>query len=814
MIKKELQIVGMHCASCALIIEKKVSKMHGVSKANVNFASEKAYIEYDDKSVSDDTIKKTIGDLGYKVIEQESRIPAGLDEATLGITGMDSEHCANIVENALKSVKGVKEVKVNLATEKATVYYSPLKAKISDMISAVEKAGYGAEKEEKEDLGKKTRENDIRQFKNRTIFAMIFSLPLLYIAMGMGIGLPFFMLPEKYIALIEFLLATPVIIYAGRLFYINGMKALLINKAANMDTLVAIGTGSAYLYSLFSTIMIFVESESYGLENLYFEVAALLLAFILLGKYFEAKAKGRASEAIKKLMKLQAKTALVLRHGKEVILPIEEVVPGDIIIVKPGQKIPVDGVVIDGHSSVDESMMTGESMPVEKTKGSNVIGSTVNLNGMLKFKATKVGADTALAQIIRLVEEAQGSKAPIQKLADQVSSVFVPIVMGIALISMVIWLLTGSGFEFALSIFIAVMIIACPCALGLATPTAIMVGSGKGAESGILFKNAEALQMLHKAEAIVFDKTGTLTKGKPEVTDIIAIAKKERDVLSIAAAVENHSEHPLAFAIITKAKAFKIKINTAQRFKAISGKGVVASLKGRKVLLGNRSLMHSEGVSISAIDAQVKLLESAGKTTMILAVNNKVIGIIAVADTLKASAIEAVEQLHAIGKKVIMISGDNKNTAKAIARQVGIDTVLAEVLPNEKADEVKKIQRKYKVVMVGDGINDAPALTQADIGIAIGAGTDIAIEAGSIVLVKDDLRDIVKAIHLSKATLGKIKQNLFWAFFYNVASIPLAAGALYPFTGWLLNPMIAGAAMAFSSVSVVSNSILLKRKKL
>lgn len=812
MVKKEIQIAGMHCASCALNIERKLNKLNGMKKANVNFATEKATVEYDENALNEAEIPKLIEKLGYKPIAGENKnLAKGMEEVTLDITGMESEHCVSIVDSAIRKLEGVKEVKVNLATQKAVVEYSPLKIKFADMIKAVENAGYGAKREEKADTAKLLREAEIKSFKNKTIFAMIFSIPLLYIAMGMGLGLPFFMIPEKYTALIELLLATPVILYSGRLFYINGMKALLVNRAANMDTLVALGTGTAYTYSLFSTVMIWL-GKGYSLENLYFEVAALLLAFILLGKFFEAKAKGRTSEAIKKLMKLQAKTAIVLVKGKEAVVPVDEVEAGDIIIVKPGQKIPVDGIVVEGHSSVDESMMTGESIPVEKQKGSKVIGATINMNGSFRFKATKVGADTALSQIIKLVEDAQGSKAPIQKLADKVSAVFVPVVMGIAVVSLVAWLLLGYGFEFALTSFVAVMIVACPCALGLATPTAIMVGSGKGAENGILFKNAEALQMLHKADAIVFDKTGTLTKGKPDVTDIIAYSGKENDILKIAAVVEKHSEHPLASAIVNRAKALKLNLGNAKNFKAITGKGVLATVNGKHVLLGNRALMKQEKVAFK--DGTMEKLENEGKTVMILAVNRKVVGLIAVADTLKEHAAEAIAELHKLGKKTVMISGDNKRTAEAIARQVGIDSVLAEVLPSGKAEEIKKLQQKCKVAMVGDGINDAPALTQADIGVAIGAGTDVAIEAGSVVLVKDDMRDIVKAIKLSKRTLGKIKQNLFWAFFYNCAALPLAAGVFYPFTGWTLNPMIAGAAMAFSSVSVVTNSLLLKRKKL
>ncbi len=811
--KKGIQIIGMHCASCAMNIETTLKKMKGISSASVNFATEKAHVEYDENALIEGDIAKAIEKLGYKtVFAEEKENPEGLEEAYLDITGMESEHCRGLVEGAIAKLPGIKQAKVNLATQKAVIEYYPQKIKVADIINAVENAGYGAKRSEKEDRSRELREKELRQLRNKTIFAMLFSIPLAYISMGISIGLPFFKLGDGVIALLQLLLATPVILYAGRLFYVNGTKALIMNKAANMDTLVALGTGAAFVYSAFSTAMLWLGSETYGLHSLYFEVASILLAFLLLGKYLEAKAKGRASEAIKKLMKLQAKTALVLRKGKEVAIPVEEVEPGDIVIVKPGQKVPVDGVVVDGHSSVDESMMTGESIPVEKIKGSKVIGATINLTGSFKFKATKVGADTALSQIIKLVEEAQGSKAPIQKLADKVSSIFVPVVMSIGIIATAVWLLTGSGFEFALSIFIAVMIIACPCALGLATPTAIMVGSGKGAENGILFKNAEALQILHTATAIVFDKTGTLTKGKPEVTDVVALGGKEADVLKTAAAVERHSEHPLASAIVSRAKALKLKFGEAKKFTSVTGKGVIAHLAGKKVLLGNRALMKQEKIAFR--DGEIEKLENEGKTVMILAANKKVIGLIAVADTLKEHSREAIEELHRMGKKTVMITGDNKRTGEAIARQVGIDDVLAEVLPGEKAEKIKELQKRHIVAMVGDGVNDAPALTQANIGVAIGAGTDIAIESGSVVLVKEDLRDIVKAIKLSKGTLSKIRQNLFWAFFYNAAAIPVAAGLLYPFTGWLLNPVIAGAAMAFSSVSVVSNSLLLKKRKL
>ena len=600
----------------------------------------------------------------------------------------------------------------------------------------------------------------------------------------------------------------------GYQFFTKGIKSIIKTKTANMDTLVAIGTGSAFVYSVIVTFMILNGNSDFGNESLYYEVAGILIAFILLGRYLEAKAKGKTSEAIKKLMTLSAKTAIVIRNKKEIEIPIEEVKVGDIVFVKPGGKIPVDGVVEEGHSSVDESMITGESIPIEKTKGAKVIGATINKTGSFTFKATQIGADTMLAQIIKLVEDAQGSKAPIQKIADVVSAYFVPTVVGIAILSGVIWYFIN-GFTFSLGIFVAVLIIACPCALGLATPTAIIVGTGKGAENGILFKNAESLQIANKIDTIVFDKTGTITKGQPEVTNIVTFEKnKVNDILKFAAIAETNSEHPLGEAIVKKAKKNNVKIDNPTKFNSMTGKGVEVLYKKKVIDLGNRKLMDDKKIDYNRSKTRLEELEKQGKTVMLVGINNKLAGLIAVADTVKEYSKEAITALNKNGIETIMLTGDNRQTAEAIASQVGIQNVLAEVLPSDKADKVKELQNKNKkVAMVGDGINDAPALTQADIGIAIGSGTDVAIESGDIVLVKNDLRDVAIAMDLSKYTMKKIKQNLFWAFFYNSLGIPLAAGALYPFTGFLLSPIIAGGAMAFSSVSVVSNSLLMKRYK-
>ncbi|MBI4149328.1 heavy metal translocating P-type ATPase [Candidatus Woesearchaeota archaeon] len=809
--KCDIRVGGMHCASCAQTIEKAINKAKGVARANVNFATEKATVEYDKGKTNKEELERVIEKTGYTVIQE---VPSGTyRELRLKVIGMDNPHCVGTVGDALHTLPGIisKELLVN---QKAVIRFDPSLTSVSEVKKAIQKAGYEPiEEESSADTEKEARGREIQRLKREVLAGFIISLPIFVLSFPewFQITLPY----HNYILL---LLTTPVQFILARRFY-AGMYIGLRNKTANMDTLIAMGTSAAYAYSALVTLFPATFSG-----NVYYDTAAIIITFILLGKYFEALTKGKASEAIRKLMGLQAKTAIVIRNGKERTILIADVQVNDIVLVKPGQKIPVDGIVVAGHSAVDESMISGESIPVEKKKGDRVIGATLNKQGMLRFRAEKVGKDTVLAQIIRLVEDAQGSKAPIQRLADKVSSIFVPIVVGIALFSFLFWYFIGAPafglpeamtiFVFSLTVFVAVLIIACPCALGLATPTAIMVGTGKGAENGILIKSAEALESAHKITTVVFDKTGTLTKGKPEVTDIIAVAGKESDVLRYAAIVEKGSEHPLADAIVNEAKKRKIAIGDAKDFSAISGKGVRANYQRRRILLGNRMLMMDHKIDVSPIASRIAQLEEQGKTTVSIAVGKKIIGIIGIADTLKEHAQEAVETLHAMGKEVVMITGDNKRTGEAIGRQVGIAIVLAEVLPQDKEKEIKRLQQEGKVVaMVGDGINDAPALAQADVGIALGAGTDIAIETGDMVLIKDDVRDVVTAIDLSAYTIRKIKQNLFWAFFYNASGIPIAAGILYPFTGFLLNPVIAALAMAFSSVSVVLNSLLMRRYK-
>ncbi len=734
-------------------------------------------------------------------------------KTTLTIEGMESTHCSNIVETTLKRLKGVKNVKTNLATAKAEIEHED-KVDVKELITAVKNAGYGAKEHKEISLESLTRESEIGYLKIKFWFAFFFSLPLFYFMLASYTGLPLPEISDKTLSILELLLATPVML-AGYQIFSRGFSALFRNFMPNMDSLIAIGVGAAFFYSLFSTIAIWSNISYFTKENLYFEVAAFLITFIILGKYLEAIAKGKTSEAIRKLIGLQAKTAVIIKNGKEIEVPIEEIKVNDIILVKPGQKIPVDGVIVEGHSSVDESMITGESIPVEKSVGSTVIGATINKVGAFKFKATKVGEETALAQIIKIVEEAQASKAPIQSLADNISYYFVPAVVIIGALSALTWYLLGFSPLFSLTAFIAVLIIACPCALGLATPTAVMVGTGKGAENGILIKSAGALQKVHEADTVIFDKTGTLTQGKPIVTDIIALNKiSENNLLKFAAVAEKNSEHPLAEAVIKKAKEKKITVPEAHSFKAFPGKGLKAVYLGKEILLGTKLFMKDNKIEIEPVEKILRSLEGEGKTLILVAINKKISGVIAVADTLKKYSKEAVDALHNLGKEVIMITGDNKRTAEAIAKKVGIDRVLAEVLPADKADEIKKLQKEGKVViMTGDGINDAPALTQADIGMAIGSGTDVAMESADIVLIKQDLRDVVMAMDLSSYAMRKIKQNLFWAFFYNTAGIPIAAGILYPFTGFLLSPLIAGAAMAFSSLSVVLNSLLMRTYK-
>jgi len=732
----------------------------------------------------------------------------------LNISGMHCASCAVNIENALRKEAGVKSANVNFASEKLYLEFEDTEIDIIKVKNVIEKLGYKAAEEtieqEMHDHHKEAKAQEIQKLKKRFIFALIFSLPIIYMVMGGMLGLPMPKIFENYGSIIQFVLVTAVIISCFNI-WTSGFKNLL-RLAPNMDSLIFIGTAVAYFYSLVISILTFLGVKIEA--HLYYESAALILVFISLGKYLEAITKGKTSEAIKKLIGLQPKEATIIKNNEEVKIPISEVKVGDIILVKPGEKIPVDGIVVDGYSGVDEKAITGESMPVEKKKGDEVIGATINKTGVLKFKATRVGKDTMLAQIIKIVEEAMGSKAPIQLLADKVSFYFVPSVIGIAIFAFVVWLLLGQPLAFALTVFVAVLIIACPCALGLATPTAVMMGTGLAAKNGILIKSGKALEIARNLDIVIFDKTGTLTKGEPSVTDVIKIKNdiNENLILQIAASVEKNSEHPLAQAIVNKAKEKKVNLSEVKNFQAIPGHGVWAELENKKILFGTRKLMIDNQIEPSLIEEKMVALENQGKTAMILAQDKNIIGIIAVADTLKDYSKEAVKMLHKMGKKVAIITGDNKRVGQAITEQVGIDKVLAEVLPQEKSAEIKKLQSEGNVVaMVGDGINDAPALAQADLGIALGSGTDVAMETGEIVLIKDDLRDVVAAIDLSKYTLNKIKQNLFWAFFYNIVGIPLAAGILYPFTGWLLNPAIAAAAMAFSSVSVVSNALLMKR---
>jgi Cu+-exporting ATPase len=743
----------------------------------------------------------------------EAKVDVSADKKELiNITGMSCAACAVAISKSLEKLSGVKKANVNFATSKAYVEYDSSISGIPDLIEAVEDAGYGVLESagksvsETRDAEKVEREREVKSLRRRLFVSISLAIPLLYIAMGEMVGLPDLPVSRLVNAIIQFILTTPII-FAGRYFYINGFKAIK-NLMPNMDSLVAIGTGTAYVYSIVNT---FITTG-----HLYYETAGLLITFILLGKFFEAVAKGKTSEAIKKLMGLKPKTAVIIRNGAEIEIPIDAVIVGDTILVKPGEKIPVDGTVISGHSSVDESMLTGESIPVEKSEGTPVIGATINRTGSFKFKAERIGSDTALANIIKLVEDAQMSKAPIQKLADTISGYFVPVVVAIAVLAFVVWFfILGKELVFALNIFIAVLIIACPCAMGLATPTAVMVGTGMGAQNGILIKGAESLQRAYQLDTIVFDKTGTLTKGEPELTDIFTMDDlSEDEALSLAAIAEKASEHPLGEAIVNGAKERGLELDEPESFHSVTGMGVEIRYDGKDILVGNLALLKKNGVSVEKVKDKIISLESEGKTAMLLAINNVVQCLIAVADQVKEHSAEAIERLTGMGIKTIMITGDNRRTGEAIAKTVGISYVIAEVLPKDKASEVKKLQKSGESVgMVGDGINDAPALTQADVGIAIGSGTDVAIESADIVLIKEDLRDVATAMDLSRYTMRKIKQNLFWAFFYNSVGIPIAAGVLYPFTGWLLNPIIAGAAMAFSSVSVVSNSLLMKRFK-
>ncbi|MDF4245143.1 copper-translocating P-type ATPase [Enterococcus sp. DIV0340] len=743
-----------------------------------------------------------------------------MESKTFDIEGMSCASCAQTIEKAVNQLSGVQQAIVNLATEKLVVSYDDHQVTSAEIIKAVTDAGYQATEEvaagATADQDREKKQKHIAEMWQRFWISAVFTVPLLYIAMGHMVGLPLpdFLNPMTHattFAMVQLILTLPVL-YVGREFFTVGFKALFKGHP-NMFSLVALGTSAAFVYSLYGTVMIFLGDTSFTMA-LYYESAGVILTLITLGKYFEAVSKGKTSDAIKKLMGLAPKTAHILRDGAEIEVPVDAVQLDDIVIVRPGDKIPVDGVIVSGSSSVDEAMLTGESLPVEKKVGDAVIGASINKNGSFQFKATKVGKETALAQIIQLVEDAQGSKAPIAQLADKISGVFVPIVIGLAVLSGLAWFFLGQeSWIFALTITISVLVIACPCALGLATPTAIMVGTGKGAENGVLIKSGDALETTHKIQTIVFDKTGTITEGKPVVTDILVAdsALSEAELLTLAASAEQGSEHPLGEAIVGAAKERQLPLAEGSDFSAIPGHGICVTVNERVLLLGNIKLMKEEAIELSTFVQQADRLAEEGKTPMFVAKDGSFAGIIAVADTVKDSSQTAIARLHKMGIEAVMITGDNKRTAEAIAKQVGIDRVLSEVLPEDKALEVKKLQAEgKKVAMVGDGINDAPALAQADVGIAIGSGTDVAMESADIVLMRSDLMDVPTAVELSKATIKNIKENLFWAFAYNTLGIPVAMGVLHLFGGPLLSPMIAAAAMSFSSVSVLLNALRLK----
>lgn len=812
--KIQIPIKGMHCASCAKIIERSLKKSAGIEEANVNYATEKATLTYDPKKTDRNKINKVIKDTGYEPVEEQNG-----NKLTLQIGGMTCASCAKLVEKALKKSKGVTEANVNIATEKAHISLDTDKTNLENIIKVVENAGYSAKTISKEKNKDQLDEdmNNLKIASRKMWFSWIFTTLIMYIMIpSMFFGIK--VLPMGWMEPVFLILATPAVFWLGYDTLKSATKAS-IHLSPNMDVLIAMGTLAAYVSGIAA---FFLPIASFA------GISAMIITFHLTGRYIETKAKGRASQAIKKLLQLGAKTARVIRNGKETEIPIEQIEKGDIMIVKPGEKIPTDGIVIDGESAVDESMATGESLPTKKKKGDEVIGATINQKGMLKVKASKVGKDTFLSQVIKMVEEAQGTQVPIQVFADKVTTIFVPIVIVISILTFSAWYIFPGFFIgivawassflpwadpnlsiFSLSLFatIAVLVIACPCALGLATPTALMVGSGVGAENGILIRNGAAIQIIKNAKIITFDKTGTITKGKPEVTDIItAKGITEKELLQYTASVENSSEHPLATAIVDKAKLLKLKLISPKKFVSVTGKGVKAKVRTKEVLIGMR-LLKDKKINYKEFESDIKRLESEAKTAIVVAFGKKAAGLIAIADEVKPDSKKAIEQLHKMGYKTAMITGDNQRTADAIAKKVGMDYVIAEVLPEGKVAEIKKLQKKGVVVMVGDGINDAPALTQADVGIAIGTGTDIAIESSDITLVRGNLSAVVSAIKLSKATFRKIKQNLFWAFFYNIIAIPLAM------TG-LLHPAIAEAAMAFSSITVVTNANLLRRVKL
>ena len=816
----DIPVTGMSCAACANRVEKALSKTKGVEAANVNFAAEKASVSYDSGTASLDTLVGAVEDAGYS---------AEIVKSDLKITGMSCASCVGRVEKALNRVPGVLDTSVNLASEKATVKYLAGVVEPRDLERAVEDTGYGAASEEEAELAEDAHQGEYRKLRDSFIWAAALTLLILIGSLPHMLGVPS-PVPMSWLNFGLLALATPVQFWAGWRFY-KGAWGAIKHGQANMNTLVVVGTSAAYLYSLVATVA--PQLFAGGRADVYFDTSALIITLILLGRLLEARAKGRTNEAIKKLAGLQAKTARVVRNDEEVDIPVEDVVVGDVVVVRPGEKVPVDGRLVSGESAVDEAMISGEPIPVSKGVGDEVIGATVNKSGSFRMEATKVGKDTALAQIIRMVEEAQGTKAPIQRLADRVSGIFVPIVIVLATVTFFIWLVFGPApaFTFALLNFVAVLIIACPCAMGLATPTSIMVGTGKGAEMGILIKGGETLEGAHKLTTVVLDKTGTLTRGKPELTDVNTMnGLSKEDLLQLLASAERGSEHPLGEAIVEGAKERGIGLTDADQFEAVAGRGIKARVDGREVLAGNAALLELEGITGDGLVREGEDLSASGKTPMFVAVDGEPVGLVAVADTIKDESREAVEKLHGMGLKVAMLTGDNRRTAEAIARELGIDRVLAEVLPEDKVGEVKKLQAEGEVVaMVGDGINDAPALAKADVGVAIGTGTDVAMEAADLTLISGDVRGVARAIKLSKATIRNIKQNLFWAFAYNVALIPVAAGILYPFFSGgtvpeilqpalgeygFLNPILAAAAMALSSVTVISNALRLRRVRI
>jgi Cu+-exporting ATPase len=813
-----IPVTGMTCASCVRRVERTLSRKGGVAEASVNFAAEKARVTYEPTATSPDELIGAIRDAGYG---------ADVRETAFGVTGMTCASCVGRVERALKMVPGVLEASVNLANEKATVRYLAGEVEVRDLEKAVEGAGYGVVREEESSV-EDSHEREYKKLRADFFLAAILTALILLgsLPMMLGVEPP---VPMMWLNFGLLALATPVQFWAGWRFY-RGAWGALKHGQANMNTLVAMGTSAAYLYSAVATLapQLFAASRA----DVYFDTSALIITLILLGRLLEARAKGRTNEAIKKLAGLQARTARVVRGGEEVDVPVEDVEVGDVVVVSPGEKVPVDGRVLSGESAVDESMITGESIPVTKREGDEVIGATVNGSGSFRFTATKVGEDTALYQIMRMVEEAQGSKAPIQRLADRISAVFVPAVIGVAAATFVIWLVFGPdpALTFALLNTVAVLIIACPCAMGLATPTSIMVGTGKGAESGILIKGGEALEGAHKLDTVVLDKTGTLTRGEPELTDVVvADGIPEEEFLRLLASAERGSEHPLGEAIVRGARDRGLPLAEADAFEAVTGGGIRARVEGREVLVGNRRFLSESGVSEDGLVPRSEELAREGKTPIFVAVDGEPAGLAAVADVVRDESREAVDRLHALGLEVAMLTGDNRRTAEAIARKLGIDCVVAEVRPEDKANEVKRLQAKAKKVgMVGDGTNDAPALAQADVGVAIGTGTDVAMEAADLTLISGDVRGVARAIGLSKATVRNIEQNLFWAFAYNVTLIPVAAGILYPlFSGGtvpevlrpvlgeygFLNPILAAAAMALSSVTVLSNALRLRRAR-